>query len=100
MEELFERTEKLYVTCKKCGHEIPTAVHVNRQGKYTHENVLGEEWCSHCETFFKWDGRQAHFKDGEPFIKVKLLCPNCEKKLFLTQPFERCPYCGSELPKQ
>ena len=91
--------KRIYVKCEKCGAKIPTNIFMDENIAHTHEQITGIVCCENCEIHIKFDGRKAIYEDETPFVQVRLLCPYCGKKLFLSKMVEICPYCGKELPK-
>ena len=60
----------LYIKCKYCGTIIPTGISVDRtsKGNILEKNTIGPCPNPKCRKMNTWDGKDAFFEDGVPFI--------------------------------
>jgi len=62
-------SDMLFVKCKNCGNIIPTGIAVSKdsKGNVLKNNTSGP--CPKCGEMTTWDGEDAFYEDGRPFIQ-------------------------------
>jgi endogenous inhibitor of DNA gyrase (YacG/DUF329 family) len=62
------KPDMLYINCKYCGAKIPTGFAMSKttQGTVLRNNTSGP--CPKCGKMTTWDGEDAFYEDGTPFI--------------------------------